>query len=475
MIIKTSYVQPHSQYKENKVESKVSAMYDVLQWLCSCNPRAGNNFYGRVLNGCGKTPAPGLKTCMVGLTPDGHYRFVWDPVWYDAQPKAFQILAVIHEVAHLVLKHLERILRVRIVLGDPKKYRELHDVINIAADMAANDTVVRPYANDSSSKAAYKEQLKRLVLPEDREYPPRETFEEYLTRLLNDLEKDGWSPGKPYPQWLSDLAGRCPIPVFDPILNAPLDDMTDAEIERAISTANVESKQLIRDAIKQTQRSRGTIPAHLQELLDMMMVEPRAPWNQIFRGYLRTSLSSKLAESAAYPNPALLHLAAEEEIEPYTGYQKEFTFNMAILIDSSGSINTQDYEMFIGEIQGIAKTEPGATATLVYFDAAVQNVEELTLAPDTLKHPYRYSYGGTDFRPPFQYILGRDTRCDESVTRAPIRKRWDVVIMLTDGEAPIESPSGPCPECLPPCPVIWVLVGNRRPHPAMGSRVVQIG
>jgi predicted metal-dependent peptidase len=256
--------------------------------------------------------------------------------------------------------------------------------------------------------------------------------------------------------------------------NIPLGDLTDAEIERIISTANTESKQLVKSAIEQTKRSRGTIPYHLEKMFEDLFAEPKIPWHQIFRGYLKTSLSSKLAESSAYPNPALFHLADIGEVEPYTGYQKEFTFNMAVLIDSSGSISDTDYAAFIGELQGIAQAEKGATTTLVYFDSVVQHVEQLDMDPEKFKNHHRYSWGGTNFNPPFQYILGLDARVDPSVPAMKRAGKWDVVIMLTDGEAPIESPGGPCPQYLPPCPVIWVLVGGGEPHPAMGSRIVRL-
>ena len=466
------------------MESKANAMHDILQWLCSCNPRAGNNFYGRVLNGCGRSQVDKLGTAAVTLTPEGHYKFLWDPIWYEEQEHPFQILVVLHEVAHLVLKHLERILRIRLKLSDNKKYAAYHKIINVAADMAANDMVVRPYAEEASNKHVYASALDLLILPDKRSsketqprklYPRGESFEEYLARLLEDLEKSGWDIGKAFPQWFKDLSEICPAPMLDPVINVPMSDLTDAEIERIISTANGESNQLVKSAIEQTKRSRGTVPAHLQSWLDSIFVEPRVPWAQIFRGYLKTALSSKLTESSAYPNPALFHLAIDEGIEPYTGYQKEFSFNMAVLIDSSGSISPKDYETFIGELQGIAQTERGASATLVYFDSAIQHVEQLDLDPEKFKSHYRYSYGGTNFNPPFQYILGLDTQVDASVEDLPkIRKRWDVVIMLTDGEAPIESPGGPCPDFLPPCPVLWVLVGHPNPHPAMGSRVIQL-
>jgi predicted metal-dependent peptidase len=419
---------------------------------------------------------PDLKTCAVGLTPEGHYKFLWDAEWFEKQSRPLQILVVLHEVAHLVLQHLERGLRIRLRLADPKRYAEIHEIVNVAMDMAANDTVIRPFVAEAG-RSTYGKESDRLAWPEQRKYPQGETFEEYLARLLKDLEKDGWEPGcgKPFPNWLSEMIGNSPTSSLDPVINMPVSDLTDAEIERIISTANTESKQLVKNAIEQTQRSRGTVPAHLKSWIDDLFLEPKVPWPQIFRGYLKTSLSSKLAESSAYPNPALFHLAIDDGIEPYTGYQKEFTFNMAILIDSSGSISSDDYETFIGELQGIAQAERGATATLIYFDAAVQHVEQLDLDPEKFKSHYRYSYGGTDFNPPFQYILGRDTRVDASVESLPRQmKRWDVVIILTDGEAPIESPGGPCPESLPPCPVIWVLVGNRDPHPAMGSRIVKL-
>lgn len=461
------------------MKNQPNAMHDVLQWLCSCNPRAGNNFYGRVLNGCRRTPVKDLGTCAVGLTPDGHYKFLWDATWFEEQHRTFQILVVLHEVAHLVLQHLERILRIRLRIADPKKYAAIHDIANIAADMAANDTVIRPFMCDgyNANQATFQDAAEQLIFPEKRGYPKHETFEYYLARLLEDMKKDGWTPetGGDYPTWFADMVGKTGTSMLDPVINIDASDLTDAEIERIVSNANAESKQMIKGAIEQAQRARGTIPHHLQSWIEEMLAEPKIPWAQVFRGYLKTAISSKLSESSAYPNPALFNLAMTGEIEPYTGYQKEFTFNLAVLIDSSGSIGADEYETFIAELQGLAQAEPGATATLVYFDSSVQHVERLTLDPEQFKSHYRYSYGGTDFNAPFKYILGRDdARTDDSVEERIQQRNWDAVIMLTDGEAPIESPSGPCPDFLPPCPVIWVLVGRRESHPAMGTRIVHL-
>ena len=40
-------------------EEKARAMSMALHWLCS--PRGGNNFYGRILNGCGRAPKKDLR------------------------------------------------------------------------------------------------------------------------------------------------------------------------------------------------------------------------------------------------------------------------------------------------------------------------------------------------------------------------------------------------------------------------------
>ena len=95
----------------------IESLSKALQW--ATNPRGGNNFYGRILNGAGRKAEPGLGTCAVKITNKGQYALIWDPDWFVKQPKAFQLIILVHEAAHLVLGHLERHLKLIQRIKDP--------------------------------------------------------------------------------------------------------------------------------------------------------------------------------------------------------------------------------------------------------------------------------------------------------------------------------------------------------------------
>ncbi len=90
--------------KVEKSDNPAEALGKALQWACS--PRGGNNFYGRVLNGCARKVVPGLNTIGVTLDELGRYVFLWDPVWFVAQDEPYQLLGIVHEAGHLVLRHV---------------------------------------------------------------------------------------------------------------------------------------------------------------------------------------------------------------------------------------------------------------------------------------------------------------------------------------------------------------------------------
>jgi len=493
------------------------ALSACLQWACS--PRGGNNFYGRIMNSCGRRAAPGMGTVGVTLTREGKYLFLWDRDWFVSQDAQFQILTIVHEAGHLVLQHLERGLKIRIDIGDPIKAKRLHPVMNVAADMAVNDVALRGMLSDS--KMNLEGYNNELIWPEDRNYPTGQCFEEYFALLLSDLIQHGFdvdgkdvrqkmkaallgegqeppppggqgeqpsegsAPGKfepnldGYPQWFKSLLDKNFKGDID--WQDILDDMTEAEIERVMDRAHKEGKAIVKAAIEQSEKNRGTIPAGLQGYIDNLLEEPTVPWHLLFRQMAKSAISAKLDESTAYPNTALFHLE-EEGIEPYPGYQKNFTFNVAVGVDTSGSVSDEEFRMFVRELLGIIKVEKGISMRLLMFDAALQYEKELTDedAEENRTHGCsRYGYGGTSFTPFLKYLCHKDEVEDWTPDAVRLTQprftKIDLAILFTDGYAPVSTDQGgPIPEWLPSFPLIWCLTPSGQEHEAMHPRVVKI-
>lgn len=522
---------------ELKGADHTHAMSRALQWLC--NPRGGNNLYGRLINGCGLWPKPEMSppTIQVILDMKGRHFLGWHPAWFEAQDGPFQMMLMVHEAAHLGLVHLEQLMRIYLQLSNPRQFRRLDPVFQVAMDMEVNDTAVRAMLHERSGR--FNDYKGKFLWPEDRKYPAQKTFIEYFNLLIKDLETCGFDPdydrekdieekieqaverdkkrkgrndsgkggekkekqtgapgapgapgnaeepslpgdklGNEYPGWFKQLVNSQHPHVIT--LSEMLEQMTDAEIERAIDQAHREARKIVIYAVEQTEKSRGTIPAQFKNAIRGLLEEPTIPWQLVVQGMMKSELSSKIDESTAYPNPALLTL---DEYEPYPGYQKDFSFYITVGIDTSGSVGDDEFKDFMSEIFGIMKIKEGVTIRLVMFDAGLQF--EKVLEPSdqdnfqSRSEYYRYGYGGTNFEPFLRYVSGdlneelwvKDaTRDLEHPPRIP-----DLVVLLTDGYAPVgPNENGPIPMYLPNCPLIWCLTANGKDDPYMQPRVVRI-
>lgn len=505
---------------EDTTDSPAQALGIALQWLCSM--RGGNNFFGRLLNGCTHVVDDNMpygSCAAVLLDPDGHYQLAYGPTRFKEMNPPMRIMVLVHEAAHLALRHLERMLRARMVAHDEKKFRRLHAVMNVAADMAANDMAVRPMLGDHRNH--FDTCKDEFIWPEERDFPQGKTYEEYFILLLKDLKAHGFDPdfdpdedlqkkldnmqqgqgqdqqsdgesgpqtlqggNRPgdalddnYPGWFKSLLNKNSYTAV--IWDKPFQQMTDAEVERALDSARRDAKRLVRHAVEQTEKCRGTIPSNMQNLIAELLGDPTIPWQEVFRGMVRSSISAKLEESTAYPNIAWAGL---EGIEPYPGMQKNFTFNILIGVDTSGSVGDEEFKEFLREILAITDVEQGINARVIMFDAAMQREELLTEEVVTNARATGYGrsgYGGTDFTPYLKYVNQKDEE-DDWIPGAeredvPLAYPVDLAVLFTDGYAPVGPPGGPIPEYLPNCPLIWALTPNGQEDDYMQPRVVRIG
>ena len=85
--------------------------------------------------------------------------------------------------------------------------------------------------------------------------------------------------------------------------------------------------------------------------------------------------------------------------------------DIVIVVDTSGSIGTQELEQFAGEINAIINEAQPESVRLIYCDAAVQSVEEFGPSEPINLSPQ--GGGGTDFVPPFKWVeeIGIAPKC----------------------------------------------------------------
>ncbi len=107
-----------------------------------------------------------------------------------------------------------------------------------------------------------------------------------------------------------------------------------------------------------------------------------------------------------------------------------------VCVDTSGSVDEGELQIFLGEVVGILRAYPHLECELFFADAEVHGPFPLKVGAP---FPKPMGGGGTDFRPFFTRIASHRFLANQTVA-----------IYLTDGY-------GTFPERAPRCPVLWVV------------------
>jgi predicted metal-dependent peptidase len=517
--------------------SKDNAISNAIQWLCS--PRGGNNFYGRVMNGVRRVHYPDLKSVCVTIDDSGHFYLAYDLEWFESLVVEEQLFIIQHEACHLILRHLERATRMfkELACGTTLRSPFNHMIVNVAMDAAVNGNLLRKELNALGPKhpfvdpprdlqlkdtLTFDEYLAHLIekaevvkLPsssyskddngnsnktdsstshttsnddsnensndtsnasddsndtDDKESSALNEQKSDVVKDDNEEQKEEERENKPDDSFFKEVF---PKHVCD--YTKQLGSKTEAELDRMENEMKKSVKDIVKKAYDQTMRRRGTIPNEIKQIVEELLKEPQVPWEHIFRNVLKSSIATKMTESALIANYALIPVM-HQGILPYPGMQHDLSFNLSVHIDTSGSISGQNYLTFLSEIAGIIRSVSGIKLHVIMFDARIQyenffsvtDVEELQqqLKNNNKSMFNRYGCGGTDFNPSFKRMVGADEdndkveNCEGNFEEHRMFKP-DLMVFLTDGCAPVsESNGGPIPRYKPECLVIWVICGG---------------
>lgn len=196
-----------------------------------------------------------------------------------------------------------------------------------------------------------------------------------------------------------------------------------------------EAKAIIKHAVEEHEKGRGTIPTGLQEIIEKLLKEPQVPWTRIFRNIVASAKRTRRRRSLGRPRRR--HIAIPEFI-PFPGKKKDYSYHIAFCIDTSGSMGSKELEMGLNELEGMRKLDKDMTVTVIEADAAVERVYELGSSNDPVEYDVR-GRGGTSFDPALLHA--------QKLNPAP-----DAVFYFTDGYAP-----APQKESRVPCMFAWII------------------
>ena len=179
-------------------------------------------------------------------------------------------------------------------------------------------------------------------------------------------------------------------------------------------------------------KAKGKVPLEMQRMIQDIL-EPQLPWQEILSRFVTEN--SRNDYSWKLPNPRYLpiEIYLPKLDTPEVG-------KVAVIIDTSGSINQNQLDSYAAELRSILMIYPKAEAFVMYVDYAIANIE--TLTADNLEF-HAKGGGGTDYKPGFEYL--EQNNVDVSC-----------IIYFSDGYC------DSFPENFPNTPTLWVINGNQK-------------
>lgn len=340
-----------------------------------------------------------------------------------------QLYAIIkHECEHIIRLHPVR-----------EESRE-HSAFNIATDMAIN-------GHRSNPTCAYKEEGREPVVPTDEgcyipeDWPEHENAETYYNMLPKCPKCNNvvpWDPqtGKAAQQNQSKDKDKdqdkdqhvCPGcgRSFRP--SGDCRDgkgnggqlMDDHGTWKDSDVSEDEARQIVKQIVEQAaSNSQGNVPGHLKEFIDKL-VKPVVRWREIIRRFLGRHVGG-CRRTFSRRN-------RRHDIFGIKGVSHHAVATLGVIVDTSGSIGSDDLRQFFAEIEAIgSKTK----TWVLQFDAKFQSFHKHYRRGDWKKIPIA-GRGGTKMDLAQEWVIENKIPAN-------------AVIMLTDGETPWREEPMPIP------------------------------
>jgi predicted metal-dependent peptidase len=315
----------------------------------------------------------------------------YSPEFLLSLPPAQLDGVLLHEVLHAALLHVPRR-----GVRDPMLW-------NFAADIVINGIIMQQGTFELPAGALHDKQLEEL------------SVEEIYEILLQDQQKykDLWESGG---AGLSDL-------LDSPQEGSGEEDDSMSEARKAALEAHWRNALQQASVIARSSKE-GALPAGMERELGNATT-PQIDWRSYLWRYLVQTPTDFTGFDRRFIGRGLYLEALQGE-----------SVTVYVAIDTSGSIEGKQLQLFLGEVHGILRSYPHLKCELYYVDAEAYGPYELN--PDS-NLPKPEGGGGTSFIPFFDKIA----------------ERWDgktqaVCVYLTDGY-------GLFPKKAPELPVLWVI------------------
>jgi len=308
------------------------------------------------------------------LAVDGKTIF-YHPDWVNNNDLDVVMAGVAHEVGHCVFQHIGRRNG-----REPKRWNYANDYVVNGVLKDSGFTVLPTWLYSAAFNGMSSDEIYELLPPN----PPGSSFDGHAEQLPADV---------------------------DPAINA--DDWQIATVQAANAA-----------------KAAGSLPGSLQRFVDQI-VSPKPDWRAVLRRFM--SEDSREDYSYARLNRKYASLGIY-----LPGLYSESMGLLVITVDTSGSISKPIFDAFMAEVDELRNQLQPTMTHLVQCDAEIGEVNEFEMDDEFQSKDIKITGGGgTDFRPPFQWV-----------EKEGIEPK--VFLYLTDGY-------GSFPKQPPPYPVLWLM------------------
>lgn len=182
----------------------------------------------------------------------------------------------------------------------------------------------------------------------------------------------------------------------------PNESMTEEQIKAEENMIRAEVTMAVQGA-----KDVGNLPSDIKSIIQEIE-RSQVDWSSV----IRRVVGGDQPEDYTYRRPNRRALHCFDMYNPST--MKMSCGDVAVWVDTSGSVSTKEKKHALGELQAIAEDMQPNSITIFYGDADVQNIERYERG-DVIDQLNSKGGGGTDPMPIFKYIDDNDLNVDSMV------------------------------------------------------------
>lgn len=381
-----------------------------------------NNYWGFLFSRIRRTPAADLPSIM-GVAPekDATVTLYYHPELVRLTDESVLTKIIEHEGLHLLNKHIPRLLKILSDELDTLRKKVKVSVWNISADCCVNTQ-----GNFPKTLAVGGKELP-LCFPTLYQLPDHKAAEFYYHRLLKSVKIEEIVVNVPlicdHGSWVKNIEGVPDLSSLSRKLENYVGDITQ-------------------ESVKNFNKNRGTLPGHISELVELALRAPVVPYYQLIRRLVRGTRLSKFKRALSKVNRKRTYVFTLGDknlpaISPFPGRTRDLSFDISIVLDTSGSMSKEDILEGLSGIKNIIENDRHCRVIVFENDTQIQKEYEIKKLRD-IQFNIR-GRGGTTLRP----ALERSRKL-----------KTDVTLCFTDGYC---DNINIVPRKLLPKKMIWVI------------------